>query len=167
MLQDSPIFHATVLENIAWGADTPDRDKALQAARMAHCLEFIEPLPQGLDSVVGEKGGRLSGGQRQRLALARALYRDPWLLVLDEATSALDGAAEVEVQKALEQIKGSCAMLMVAHRLTTVQMADRILVLDKGRIAEQGSWDELLRRPQGLLRTMARVQGLQDGNGHA
>lgn len=161
VLQESPIFHASVLQNIAWESSEPDREKALRAAGMAHCLEFIEQLPQGIDTVVGEKGGRLSGGQRQRLALARALYREPWLLVLDEATSALDSSAEAEVQKALEQIKGSCAILMVAHRLKTVQMADQIVVLYQGRVAEQGSWRELAAKPEGMLRSMAELQGVQ------
>lgn len=161
VLQESPIFHATVLENIAWGAPEPDRERARHVADMANCLDFINDLPQGLDTVVGEKGGRLSGGQRQRLALARALYRHPWLLILDEATSALDSSAEAEVQRALETVKGSCAILMVAHRLKTVQMADTIVVLDKGRVTEMGSWDELANKENGVFRSMARMQGVQ------
>lgn len=160
VLQDNPAFHATVLENIAWGDEAPDRERAQAAARRADAWEFITALPGGLDAVIGEKGGRLSGGQRQRLALARALYRDPWLLLLDEATSALDGASEAEVQSALAAVKGSCTILLVAHRLTTVQMADHIVVLQDGRIAEQGSWDELMAREAGLFRAMAAMQGL-------
>jgi ABC-type multidrug transport system fused ATPase/permease subunit len=160
VLQDSPAFHATVLENIAWGEEQPDCGRAEAAARRADAWEFIAGLPEGLDSVIGEKGGRLSGGQRQRLALARALYREPWLLLLDEATSALDGASEAEVQSALAAVKGSCSILLVAHRLKTVQMADHIIVLQDGRIAEQGSWDDLMTRDKGLFRVMAALQGL-------
>jgi len=160
VLQDSPAFHATVLENITWGEEHPDRARAESAARRADAWAFIAALPGGLDAVIGEKGGRLSGGQRQRLALARALYRDPWLLLLDEATSALDGASETEVQTALAAVKGSCSILLVAHRLKTVQMADHIIVLQGGCIVEQGSWDELMTRDKGLFRAMAALQGL-------
>ncbi len=160
VLQESPIFHASIRQNIAWGDAEPDQARVEAAATMAQAREFIEPLPEAYDTIVGEKGGRLSGGQRQRLALARALYREPWLLILDEATSALDSNAEGEVQKALEKVKGAYSILMVAHRLKTVQMADRIIVLDAGRIVEQGSWDELLARPDGAFRNLARLQGV-------
>ncbi len=136
VLQESPIFHASVLDNIAWGEDAPDPEKAMEAARMAQCMEFIQALPQGMHSVVGQGGGRLSGGERQRLALARALYRDPWLLMLDEATSALDEAAEAKVLAALDRLKGRCAILMVTHRPGAVNMADKTIVLHRGRVAE-------------------------------
>lgn len=161
VMQDSPLFHASVLENIAWLDPEPDRDKAVRCAHLAHAFSFIEALPDGLDALLGEKGANLSAGQRQRLALARALYRDPWLLILDEATSALDGASEAMVQQALESIKGRCSMLMVAHRLKTVQMADRIVVLVNGRIAEQGTWNELMSVQDGFFCSMADRQGLR------
>lgn len=168
VLQESPIFHTSVANNIAWGAETPDLERATNAADMAHALEFINAFPDGMDAVVGEKGGRLSGGQRQRLALARALYREPWLLILDEATSALDSKSELEVQKALERVKGKYSILMIAHRLKTVQMADTILVLEDGRLVEQGGWDELLNKPNGAFRRMAELQGVTGaGNGEA
>jgi len=157
--QECPIFHASVLANIAWGDPQPDLARALDCARRAYAMEFIGGLPEGIHSLIGEKGARLSGGQRQRLGIARALYRDAWLLILDEATSALDGASEEIVQQALEDMKGSVAMLIVAHRLRTVRMADRIIVLDGGRIAEEGGWDELVQRG-GLFREMLVRQGM-------
>ena len=159
VLQESPVFHATVLENIAWYADSVDEVRVRRCAEQAFAEDFIEQLPEGMSTVVGERGGRLSGGQRQRIALARALYRDPWLLLLDEATSSLDGASEAEVQLAIERLKGTCTVVMVAHRLSTVQIADRILVLDRGRIVEEGTWDELLDSG-GQFAVMAQRQGL-------
>jgi ABC-type multidrug transport system fused ATPase/permease subunit len=158
--QESPVFYGSILENIAWGSPSPDREAAEEAARMAHAWEFIERLPGGLDALVGEKGGKLSGGQRQRLAIARALYRKPALLVLDEATSALDSESEQAVQAALEQLRGKLAMIMVAHRLKTVRFADRILVFEQGAIVEQGSWNQLLDSRNGLFQRLASAQEL-------
>ena len=157
VMQDSPVFHATVLENIAWGEDEPERDRALRAAEMANLTDVIHALPEGLESEVGQKGGRLSGGQRQRLALARALYREPWLLILDEATSALDSESEQVIQDALASLRGSCSMLVVAHRLKTVAFADHILVLSAGRVVEEGTWDEL-SQADGVFRRMLAAQ---------
>lgn len=160
VMQDSPVFHLSVLDNVAWGDPQPDRAKAVACLRQAHALEFVDSLAQGIDTVVGEKGARLSGGQRQRIAIARALYRDPWLLILDEATSALDGESEDAVQAALMEQKGRFAIVMVAHRLKTVRMADRILVLNQGRIAEAGTWEELADR-RGMFWDMLGRQGMQ------
>lgn len=153
VMQDSPIFHTSILGNVAWGDSSPDRAKALECLRSAHALEFVEDLPEDVDTIVGEKGARLSGGQRQRIAIARALYRDPWLLILDEATSSLDGHSEAVVQEAIESLKGKTTILLVAHRLKTVRMADRIVVLKEGKIAEEGNWDELLQR-RGVFHAM-------------
>ena len=161
VMQESPVFHVSILENIAYGSGEPDPGRAKKAACMAHAWGFIQHLPHGMNSIIGENGGRLSVGQRQRLALARALYREPSVLILDEATSALDGAAEAEVQNAIAKIKGTCTILMVSHRIKTVQIADRILVLDEGRIMETGTWGELLSNPDGLFRQMAAAQGIQ------
>jgi ATP-binding cassette subfamily C protein len=160
VIQESPIFHTTVLENIAWGFENPDPAFAEQCAKLAHAWEFIEVLPEGIDTIVGEKGGRFSVGQKQRIALARALYRKPSLLILDEATSALDGESERIIQESLESLKGKFAIFMIAHRLKTVHMADKIIVLGKGRILEQGSWSELINKPSGTFRRMAELQGL-------
>lgn len=162
VMQDSPLFYGSVLENIALGDPHPDRDLAYECARLANARSFVERMPDGLETVVGERGGRLSGGQRQRLALARALYRQPWLLVLDEPTSALDSASEETVLDAIGNIRQQCAIVLVAHRLRTVMDADRILAVQEGRIAEEGSWAELMSRPAGLVKDMARAQGVKD-----
>lgn len=158
VLQDTPILHGSVTQNIAWGEGPPDVARMRNAVAMAGALDFIEALPQGFDTVVGERGGRLSGGQRQRIALARALYRQPDLLILDEPTSALDGESERLVRAALERIKGLCTMLIVAHRLETVRFCDRIVVLDNGRIVEEGDWSGLASRPGGLMSRMLQAQ---------
>jgi ABC-type multidrug transport system fused ATPase/permease subunit len=159
VLQDSPLFHDTVFHNIVWGEEQRDRERATACARQAHAWEFIERLPQGLDTVIGQRGARLSGGQRQRIAIARALYRKPWLLILDEATSALDGESEAAIQSALEEMKGRTAVLMVAHRLKTVKLADRIYVLEHGRVVESGSWNELASKG-GRFSAMVRGQAI-------
>lgn len=160
VMQESPLFHGTILENIVWGDSIPDRENAKYSAELANAWDFIERLPQGLDTDIGEKGGRLSGGQRQRIALARALYREPWLLILDEATSALDGESEARIQEALESLKGNYSILIIAHRINTVKIADKIIVLGNGTILEEGTWQELIGKPQGLFQRMAGLQGL-------
>lgn len=160
VMQETPLIHESVLSNIVWGAAELDTDLARECARMAHALDFIDRLPEGMNTVIGERGGRLSGGQKQRIVLARALYRRPALLILDEPTSALDSESEAAVQAALSEIKGRCTMLIVAHRLKTVQFADRIVVLDQGRIVEDGRWDELVNKPGGKLAQLVSLQGL-------
>lgn len=146
--QESVLFEGTIRENVAYGLDddaaTDDRVRA--ALRDANALEFVDALPDGWDTVVGQRGARLSGGQRQRLAIARALVRDPRVLFLDEATSALDPEAEAVVRDALDRLMRDRTTLVVAHRLSTVRAADRIVVLERGRVVEVGSHDELLRR---------------------
>jgi ABC-type multidrug transport system fused ATPase/permease subunit len=161
VMQDAPIFHGTVLENIAFADPEPDRERAMHAAEMAHVSAVIDALPDGLDTHVALQGSRLSGGQRQRLALARALYDNPWLLVLDEATSALDSESEREIQTALGALKGSCSILLVAHRLKTVELADRIVVLAGGRVVEEGTWAALAER-QGVFTRMLELQATQE-----
>ena len=142
--QDSLLFHDSVLANIAFGDEKPDRARAEEAARVAYAHEFIEVLPQGYDTPVGDRGHLLSGGQRQRLCIARAIYRNPPILILDEATSALDTESERWVQAALARIMVDRTSLVIAHRLSTVQHADRIVVLDRGRIVAQGTHEELM-----------------------
>lgn len=166
VLQESPLFYGTVIDNIAWGEPEVDRSKAERAARLAHAWEFIANLPSGMDTLIGEKGGMLSGGQRQRIALARALYRDPWLLILDEATSALDSHAEAVVQEALREIKGRCAILMIAHKVKTTEIADNILVLEEGRIVQKGTWSDLSRE-NGPFRELMVLQGIDPGKPEA
>ncbi|KUN30202.1 ABC transporter [Streptomyces antibioticus] len=145
--QESILFDGTIRENVAYGMeDEADEETVRAALRDANALEFVDRLPQGLDTVVGERGARLSGGQRQRLAIARALIRDPRVLVLDEATSALDTRSEALVQEALARLLRGRTTFVVAHRLSTVRGADRIVVLGDGRIQEIGTHEELLRR---------------------
>lgn len=145
--QESVLFDGTIRENVAYGMeDEVDEETVRAALRDANALEFVERLPQGLDTAVGERGARLSGGQRQRLAIARALIRDPKVLVLDEATSALDTRSEALVQQALARLLHGRTTFVVAHRLSTVRGADRIVVLGDGRIVETGTHEELLRR---------------------
>lgn len=160
VLQDSPLFHTSVLENIATGDERPNQSRVERAAALAHAWEFIDGLPNGIETIIGERGGMLSGGQRQRLALARALYRDPWLLILDEATSALDGHSEAVIQAALKSLKGSCTIIIVSHRLKTIDIADKIVVLEDGKVVEEGSWAELVGRRNGAFRKMAEIQGV-------
>ena len=144
--QESILFDGTIRENVAYGMDDADEETVRTALRDANALEFVDRLPQGLDTLVGERGARLSGGQRQRLAIARALIRDPRVLVLDEATSALDTRSEALVQQALARLLRGRTTFVVAHRLSTVRGADRIVVMGEGRILETGTHEELLRR---------------------
>ena len=142
--QDTVIFSADALENIRYGRPDASDAEVFAAAKMAAAHEFIERLPEGYQSFLGERGVRLSGGQRQRIAIARALLKNPPLLLLDEATSALDAESERLGQRALEAAMVGRTTIIIAHRLATVQRADRIVVLDEGRIVESGSHAELV-----------------------
>jgi subfamily B ATP-binding cassette protein MsbA len=155
--QETILFHDTVRANIAYGRPEASEEEIRDAARSAHALEFIERLPGGFDTVVGERGTRLSGGERQRLAIARALLRNPAILLLDEATSSLDTESERLVQKALDRLMQNRTVLVIAHRLSTVQHADRIVVLERGRVAATGSHAELLSQ-DGLYRRLYDLQ---------
>jgi ABC-type multidrug transport system fused ATPase/permease subunit len=142
--QESILFHGTIASNISLGEEEVDHERLIEAAKAAQVMEFAGKMSDGLQTSVGDGGGRLSGGQRQRVALARALYRNPSILVLDEATSALDAASEHEVQKALDAAMKNRTVLVIAHRLSTVSKADRIVLLSEGRIQESGTHDELI-----------------------
>ncbi len=155
--QETVLLHDTVHANIAYGVPDATRERVEQAARAANAEEFILALPERYDTLLGERGTRLSGGQRQRIAIARALLRDPPILILDEATSALDTESERLVQEAIERLMRDRTVLVIAHRLATVRHADRILVLDQGRLVEQGTHDELLRAG-GLYRRLHDLQ---------
>jgi subfamily B ATP-binding cassette protein MsbA len=155
--QETILFHDSVRANIAYGSPGAGEAEVREAARAAHALAFIERLPAGFDTVIGERGARLSGGERQRLAIARALLRNPPLLLLDEATSALDTESERLVQDALERLMRDRTVLVIAHRLSTVQHADRIVVLEHGRIAASGSHAELMESG-GLYRRLYDLQ---------
>ncbi|WP_445681145.1 ABC transporter transmembrane domain-containing protein [Radicibacter daui] len=155
--QDPFIFSASVADNIRYGRPGADDAALREAARAAHALDFIEAMPEGFASQLGERGVRLSGGQRQRIAIARAILRDPAILLLDEATSALDAQSERYVQDALNSLMQGRTTLVIAHRLATVQSADRIVVMDKGRIVESGTHDSLMAESR-LYAELARLQ---------
>ncbi len=155
--QEVFLFHGTVAENIAYGSFQASRVAIESAAGLAEAAGFIDELPQGYDTVVGERGLRLSGGQRQRIALARAILKDPPVLVLDEATAAVDNETEAAIQRSLDRITASRTTLVIAHRLSTVRHADRIVVMEQGRIVESGGHDDLLAR-NGAYAALWRVQ---------
>jgi subfamily B ATP-binding cassette protein MsbA len=156
--QDVVLFNDTVAANIAYGfTGNLDMEKVRRAALAAHCLDFIQALPEGFNSNIGDNGSRLSGGQRQRLAIARALFKDAPILLLDEATSALDSESERAVQSALDTLMKGRTTLVVAHRLSTIENADRIVVMENGRIVEIGSHAELLAR-HGTYAVLHRLQ---------
>ncbi len=157
--QEPFLFDDTIAANIAYGRSDPSEDAIIEAARAAAAHDFIMALPQGYQTRVGEAGARLSGGQRQRIAIARAFLKDAPILLLDEATSALDTESEALVQQALERLMAGRATLMIAHRLSTVRNADRIYVIDAGKVAEIGTHDELVAR-DGLYARLARQQSL-------
>ncbi|HVR29031.1 MAG TPA: ABC transporter ATP-binding protein, partial [Thermoanaerobaculia bacterium] len=145
VLQEDFLFDGTVLENILYARPRSSRADAVRAGELAHCEEFVAELPDGWDTVVGERGVRLSGGQRQRVTIARAILADPRILLLDEATSSLDSRSELHIRAALQALCRGRTTLVIAHRLSTVRGADQILVLDGGRLLERGRHDELLR----------------------
>ena len=144
MPQESLLFHRSVAENISYGKPGASMDEIREAAARANALEFIERLPQGFETQVGERGVKLSGGQRQRIAIARAILADCPVLVLDEATSALDSESEALVQDALTTLMKGRTCIVVAHRLSTVASLDRIVVLDSGKVAEDGPHEQLI-----------------------
>jgi subfamily B ATP-binding cassette protein MsbA len=155
--QDTDLFSGSVHDNIAYGRPAATAEAIERAARLAHADHFIGALPHGYDTRVGPRGLSLSGGQRQRIALARALLRDPDLLILDEATNALDGLSEQAIQETIEELRGRLTILLIAHRLSTVRLVDRVVVIMEGRVADQGRPRELLGR-DGLY---ARLHALQ------
>jgi subfamily B ATP-binding cassette protein MsbA len=142
--QETHLFGGTIRDNIRYGRDVADEAALVAAARAANAHDFITALPDGYETMVGEKGINLSGGQRQRIAIARAVLKDPRILILDEATSSLDNESELLVQDALDRLMKGRTTFVIAHRLSTIQKADRILVLDKGRIVEEGTHAFLL-----------------------
>ena len=160
--QEPVIFAASVFDNIRYGRPAATRADVERACEQAFAAEFVARLPQGLDTPLGERGVTLSGGQRQRLSIARALLADRPLLLLDEATSSLDAESERMVQQALEALERGRTTLVIAHRLATVQHADRIVVLERGAIAAQGTHAELMRQG-GLYASLARLQFLDGG----
>jgi ATP-binding cassette subfamily B protein len=157
VMQDTFAFAATIRDNIAYGADDASNDAVVQAAKVAQLHEFIEGLPEGYDTRVGERGITLSGGQRQRLAIARTVLLDPPVLILDDSTSSVDVGTEYEIQQALAEVVKARTTLVIAHRLSTVRNADQILVLDQGEVVERGTHQELVAR-DGMYRRIYEVQ---------
>lgn len=157
--QEPMLFHRTLRDNIAYGKQDATDAQIREAARQAHALEFIDSLPDGLGTLVGERGVKLSGGQRQRIAIARAILKDAPILVLDEATSALDSESEKLIQDSLEMLMQDRTSIVIAHRLSTIAKLDRIIVLEKGQIIEDGTHNELLK----LNGTYAKLWNHQSG----
>ena len=159
--QESVLFEGSIKENIVYGLDEVSDGELESALRAANAMEFVERLPDGWDTVVGERGAKLSGGQKQRVAIARALIRDPKVLLLDEATSSLDSESEKLIQSALDILMQGRTTFVVAHRLSTVHKADQIIVLDKGFVVERGTHSELVNH-HGQYKRLYTAQRLSD-----
>lgn len=157
VLQDVFLFHGTVRDNIAYGVDNPTDEDIIRAAKIANAHDFICEMPDGYDTIIGERGVKLSGGQKQRLSIARALLRDKPILILDEATAAVDNTTEHLIHSAIESVIQNRTTIMIAHRLSTIRNCDKIVVIDNGRIVEEGTHDELLSNPNGIYTRLYNV----------
>ncbi len=155
--QDVFLFHGTVRENIAYGTFDAGMEQIIEAAKIAEAHEFIAALPEGYDTIVGERGQKLSGGQRQRISIARAVLKDPPVLILDEATSSVDNETEAAIQRSMERIAVGRTTIVIAHRLSTVRKADRIFVLENGWLREKGRHQELVTA-KGIYAGLWQVQ---------
>ena len=158
VMQENLLLSGTIRENILFGRPEASLAEVKEAARMANALEFIEAMPEGFATRVGERGVSLSGGQRQRIAIARALLRNPRILILDEATSALDYESERLVQEALDRLAQNRTVITIAHRLSTVKAADRVVVMRDGQVAESGTYQSLAQKESGLFNRMLAAQ---------
>jgi len=156
--QDPVLFHRTLAENIAYGKPKATKKEIEKAAALAHCDEFIKDLPYGFETLVGERGIKLSGGERQRVAIARAILKNAPILVLDEATSSLDSHSEMLIQDALNTLMAGKTTIVIAHRLSTIQKMDRIIVIDNGKVIEEGSHTALLAQENSLYRKLWTLQ---------
>jgi len=156
--QEVLLFGGTIQENIAYGKPNASKEKIVEAAKQANAWDFISKFPEGLDTMVGERGVQLSGGQRQRVAIARAMLKNPQLLILDEATSSLDSESERLVQDALDKLMQGRTSIVIAHRLSTIRNADKILVLDHGELVETGTHKELMEKENGIYQKLSKLQ---------
>lgn len=163
--QEPVLFSSSIMENIAYGKENATLQEIKAATELANAAKFIDKLPQGLDTMVGEHGTQLSGGQKQRIAIARAILKDPRILLLDEATSALDAESERVVQEALDRVMVNRTTVIVAHRLSTIRNADMIAVIHRGKMVEKGSHSELLKDPEGAYSQLIRLQEVNKGHG--
>jgi ABC-type multidrug transport system fused ATPase/permease subunit len=157
VLQDVFLFHGTVRENILFGNPLASDDKVIEAAITANAHEFVSAMPEGYDTLIGERGVKLSGGQKQRISIARALLKNAPILILDEATSSVDTETEVLIQEALERLMAGRTVVIIAHRLSTIRKADKIVVLEGRHIAEMGTHEELIRK-KGLYQKLINAQ---------
>jgi ABC-type multidrug transport system fused ATPase/permease subunit len=156
--QDVILFGGTIRENIAYGKPNATEDEIIKASKQANAYQFIKGFPEKFETIVGERGIKLSGGQRQRIAIARALLKNPRILILDEATSSLDSESEKLVQEALEILMGGRTSIIIAHRLSTIRSADQIIVLDDGTIKEKGTHQELITLENGIYKNLSNLQ---------
>jgi ATP-binding cassette, subfamily B, bacterial len=166
VLQDPFLFHGTILENVRYGLPAASLSEVISAAQAANAHDFICRLPNGYDTVVGERGHTLSGGERQRISIARAILHDPRILILDEATSSVDTETEHQIQEALQRLVAGRTVIAIAHRLSTLKRASRLLVVKDGRLAEQGTHLELLGLENGIYRKLHDMQ-LRSNEAHA
>ena len=156
--QDVLLFGGNIKENIAYGKPDATMEEIIEAARKANALSFIESFPDKFNTMVGDRGIQLSGGQRQRIAIARAVLKNPAILILDEATSSLDSESEHLVQEALDKLMQGRTSFVIAHRLSTIRNADKIIVIENGKVKESGTHDELIKLDSGLYKSLSRLQ---------
>jgi ATP-binding cassette subfamily C protein len=156
--QDPFLFNASIRENLLMVAPDASEEQIWEALEFAAAAEFVAKLPQGLETLIGDRGVRLSGGERQRLVLARAILRKPSILVLDEATSALDAENEAKIQQAIDRLSGMMTIIVIAHRLSTIRNSDQVIVLDQGQIIQQGEFGQLAKEKRGLFSHLLRNQ---------
>ena len=158
VLQDPHLFHGTILENIRYSKPDADIQDVVEAARVANAHDFICKLAHGYDTIVGERGHTLSGGERQRISIARAILPNPRILILDEATSSVDSETEIKIQQALDRLIKGRTVFAIAHRLSTLRRAKRLLVIEDGRVTEEGTHDELMSKSKGTFRKLYQMQ---------
>jgi ATP-binding cassette subfamily B protein len=158
VLQEPYLFHGTIAENIAYGRPDADMERIVEAARAANAHEFIIRLPDAYETMVGERGARLSGGERQRISIARAILKDPRILIFDEATASVDTETEHKIREAIDRLVAGRTTFAIAHRFSTLKNADRLIVIDQGRIAEIGTHEELMAKEDGIFRRLCEMQ---------